>query len=155
MTTNVITYPHNTFGIQFPALMTQFFEVCPPGSATGITTKTHVLTTCPAPKPGYYLVNAKGVITAASGLNNNNIHFIVSQTTTPDPSKFDSFAFQSMSEWNNGTTILAVSVCDIVKIEGTTPLSIYLFDTQASGGETYDFTYSSVKLTPVSCVQRY
>jgi hypothetical protein len=54
-----------------------------------------------------------------------------------------------MPEWNNGTTILAVSVCDILKITGNTDVSVYLFDAQVGGGATYDFTWSAVAFAPV------
>jgi hypothetical protein len=140
---------NNAFGIEFPSHIQRWVEVFPAGQQSNITTKRTILGTFPAPKPGYYLINWEGAITTASGMNNNNIHLIVSQTTTPDPSLFNQFAFQSQPAWNNGTTILATSLTDTLQIIGTTPVSVYLYDTQAQGGETYTFQWSSVKLTPI------
>lgn len=139
-----------SFGFLFPPKYPRFQILNTGGTATGITTKQYTLTQFNPPAEGYYLVSVKGAITTASGLNNNNIHLIVSQNLTPTPSVFNDFAFQSMSEWNNGTSILAVSVCDTIKITGKSPVYVYLYDTQVQGGETYDFTWSAVKFAPIS-----
>lgn len=140
----------NAFGLPFPPLYPKFRVLAPAGTLSGITTKTTILTTFPAPAEGYYLVSVKGAITSASGLNNNNIHLIVSQNQTPSPADFEQFAFQSLPEWNNGTQILAVSVCDTIKITGKDPVYLYLYDTQVGGGETYAFAWSSVKFSPIA-----
>jgi hypothetical protein len=140
---------NNHFGILFPPQIQKFTTYLSGGTVSGISTKQYTLGTFTAPREGYYTVNMEGVITSASGLNNNNIHIIVSQITTPDPAKLDQFAFQAMPEWNNGTTVLAVSLMDIVKITGTAPVTVYLYDTQAGGSETYDFVFSDVKMSPV------
>lgn len=140
---------NNAFGIEFPPHIQRWYEVFPAGSQSNITTKQVILGTFPAPKPGYYLINWEGAITSASGLNNNNIHLIVSQNTTPNPNLFSQFAFQSIPEWNNGTTILASSMNDKLQIIGNTPVSVYLYDTQAGGTETYTFQWEAVKLTPI------
>ena len=142
-----------SFGILFPPKYPRFQIVADAGTASGITTKTYVLTQFDAPAEGYYLASVKGAITTASGLNNNNIHLIISQNQTPSPADFADFAFQSMSEWNNGTQILAVSVCDTIKITGKSPVYLYLYDTQTGGGENYDFAWSQVKLAPISVFQ--
>lgn len=140
----------NAFGMPFPPLYPKFRVLAPAGTMSGITTKTTILETFNPPAEGYYLVSVKGAITTASGLNNNNIHLIVSQNQTPSPANFEEFAFQSLPEWNNGTQILAVSVCDTIKITGKTPVYLYLYDTQVGGGETYDFAWSSVKFSPIA-----
>lgn len=142
---------NNHFGILFPPQLQKFTTALAGGSATGITTNQYTLGTFPAPKEGWYIVNMEGVITSSSGLSNNNIHIIVSQNTTPDPSKLNDFAFQAMPEWNNGTTVLATSVMDILKITGTQPVSVYLYDSQTSGGgsSSYDFVFSDVKISPI------
>ena len=141
---------NNHFGIPFPPLYPKFKTMVGGGTATAITAKTYVLATFPAPTPAYYLVSVKGVLQNATGLNNNNIHLIVSQSTTPDPIKLSSFAFQSLPEWNNGTTILGVSVCDTILIEGNTDVSLFLYDAQVGGGEQYDFTWSDVLFAPIA-----
>lgn len=140
----------NAFGMPFPPLYPKFRVLAPAGSLSGITVKKQVLATFPAPAEGHYLVSVEGAITSASGLNNNNIHLIVSQNLTPSPANFDDFAFQCMPSWNNGTSILAVSVCDTIKITGKDPVYLYLYDTQVGGGETYAFTWSDVKFSPIA-----
>lgn len=139
---------NNYFGLEFPPNVQKWRAVFPAGSQANITTKQYILGTFTL-NPGYYLVNWEGAITKASGMNNNNIHLIISQNTTPDPNLFSQFAFQAMPEWNNGTSILATSMTDIIHIVGITPVSVYLYDTQAGGTENYDFQWESVKVTPI------
>jgi hypothetical protein len=140
---------NNAFGIEFPPHIQRWTAVFPAGSQSNITTSKTILGTFPAPKPGYYLVNWEGAMTRASGMANNNIHFIVSQNTNPTANSLSQFAFQSIPEFNNGTTILASSMTDALVITDSTPVSVFLYDTQAGGSVDFDFVWEAVKITPI------
>jgi hypothetical protein len=95
------------------------------------------------------MLNWEGAMTRASGMANNNIHFIVSQNTNPTANNLSQFAFQSIPEFNNGTSILASSMTDALVITDSTPVSVFLYDTQTGGSVDFDFVWEAVKITPI------
>ena len=136
-----------SFGPNFPPKEPIYRKVLDAGTLA-VASTVQVLGTFILPE-GSYLVNVKGAMSGAVGLNNHNIHLIVSQALTPDPSRFESFAFQSFPAWTNNSIINAVSVTDTLVVIGDTPISLYVYDSSNAGSPSFTVDWSDVFVTRI------